>query len=401
MFFYGVESIIRYIRYIEKKTYWGVFMKKIINVTISIVLLLITITGCSKKATIDSTQEWEALFDIGNYEKIMAKQEDFSGEAGSIKVNLFKDGNILLLEMEYEDGKDSMYLKLDEDNNTIVDYSLIAKDIYSANLNEFSNDGEAKQEFEAYCKDYMFYYDFSQQYTNATYDQEKKCYCFDYNLEDSFVLHVEVYAVNNQLEKLIIYDDEQQGVVYTYSNDFKSLELPNINADVNSEEEWKALFSIEKYKNCVAYECDGLEESIAYIDDNVIEKYEYNSQTEEYSGAYYINDSKTNMEKVLIQKEDGALEETSPTYDVSIKNFSDRIIANTIKNDYSGDYALLEKVDDHYELKKDKKTIKFYICGNYINKMFIEDSSSGDIIEVDLYGYGLTNVTIPTIGDSQ
>lgn len=368
-------------------------MKK--TICLLLFLLLLVLFGCNKKTTIESEEEWKALFDSSNYKQVTVEQKSNNEEYG-YALDFIKDENTIMISMMFDDVTNVFYLDTDNEYSYLNTYMQVAEDTYYSYEDEASSD-EIKEEFINNVNAFLFYDDFSDQYENITYNEEKKCYCFEYNLYDSYAFDVEVYVANGLIEKIVILVEDGEEIICAYKHNTGEIKLPTIKTDVENASKWKDLFSENKFENCSSYVYGDDYDISVYIADNMLEIYEYNSLDEEPIDTIYINNPETNQEKVLIEK-DGTYIEEIVTYNASnqgIHNFKDRIKAYTIGEDYSNDYDSLTKVDDHYVLEKDNKNIEFYISGNYIYKMIIKDLATNNIETRELYDYGLSSVYDP------
>ena len=125
-------------------------MRKILSLLLTVLTIFLLASCGEKKTTIDSKEEWEALFNIENYSKIKVEEHN-TGNDEDYGLTIMRDNNIITMKVKYDGETEQSYFELDEENSAINCYSTVASDVYCLTKQEFDDAEAAKEEFKSYC----------------------------------------------------------------------------------------------------------------------------------------------------------------------------------------------------------------------------------------------------------
>lgn len=351
-------------------------MKKIIKLVMSF-LLIMSIVGCAnKKTTVDSQEEWEKVIDPKNYYN--ATVNVVLTDEGSdlcIKSTYSNNGNVIKIVDDMSGTSSTNYYVNDENSLTLKSFYDEGENVYTTYLYEYETLDELQKDWNE-TLDSMFgpNKDGFDTLADGTYDEEKKCYHFDFTLYDVYEGEVEVYVENGkvvkEIENVVFDDDYKMRSEYTYDfTNKQEIKTPESKNSVLNEEEWKSLFDVNKYANCsVDYYRDDMEIYSEITKDEIIQTV-YLDDMDEYVVRTIKRVDET-KESVIEEESNGNKQEYDIEYDEILTCFEDNFKALTYDKDLSDMFNEVSFVTDHYEYNfKGAGTnalIKLYISNGYI-----------------------------------
>lgn len=375
-------------------------MKKLLNILISLSILL-SLCSCktSPKTTVDSKEEWDALFDPDKYLNVELVETAGIPEVEDYTVlEMYRDNNILKVDYRYEKEQASYYYIKSEDSLTLKTYMTSGSNTYIKTVNTFNSKEELDEYFNEVLSVIGLVGDYKDFYEKAQYDNKKDCYYFTYGLyNDDEDAKAELYIKDGVIYKKVFYYEnylgEQQADVNTYINvgEVKILE-PVSKETVDNEEQWRDLFNIDKYKNCSAYISDNDGTYLNQISENIIRKEYYDSDFNLISQKYYLKTNENDYEAVSsLEGEDYVSENIYYPYD-NLTCFEDHFINDTFNESFADYYNDLVIVDDHYELSIGDRLIKIFISNNYIIEIDVIEND--EVKTIALSDFGITVVDV-------
>lgn len=375
-------------------------MKKILGILLSI-FILITLASCksSPKTTVDSKEEWDALFDPNNYMNIELLETTGIPEVEDYTVlETYRDNNIVQIEYRYEkDQATYYYIKMD-DSLTIKTYITSGSGTYLKIVDTF----DTKEELDEYYNDVVstlgIVGDYREFYDVAQYDKQKECYYFDSGLyHDDDNAKTELYIKDGLVYKKVVYYLDYYGTeradVSTYINAGEIKLYEPVNKEtVDSEEEWRDLFNRDKYKNCSVYANVNDESYFNQISENIIRKDYYDAEYNLVSESYHLRTNDNDYEAVsFLEGEEYVSKNMYYPYD-NLTCFEDHYVNDTYIESYADYYDDLVIVDDHYELSIGNKLIKIYISNNYIIEIDVIEGDDTKLISLSDFGITVVDV---------
>lgn len=389
-------------------------MKKLIK-AILVIFLVMQISGCAQsKTTVDTQDEWNELFDLNRFTNVKIKQtgdykdlaseEETSENDYSDEVTAYSCDNVL--QIVFDDS--SIYYEKDFENSKIKYYSQIGKDMFTMDEEILSSE-EIETEFNGVLASYMLgNYDFTTYYNEATYDENKKCYSFEYNdTENDFTFETEVYPKDSYLAKLVVYFVEE-GYSYTLTTEFEnygkvSIKLPTVNNTISNDEEWDNLFDVNKYKNCIVFKDKATYAEQIELEEDLIHYMKYDYETDAYSEYYFEKTDDPYLQNVTEVNEDGTLKQYQGNYGnfEGVQTFDDYYLVNTFEKDFKGYFRRTTWVDDHYEFKINNgnttKNVSIYVSDGYLVTIMIEEGEGENATfnQISITNFNTTKFSIP------
>lgn len=352
-------------------------MKKIIKVMM-VLLMVLSIVGCSKekKTTVANQEEWDKVIEPSKYldatitTTLISKNDDMS-----MKTVYATNGTVIKINDEFDDIKECYYYVLEEDSQKFAYVIDKGQGVYGKDYYDFSSKEETLSEWNKTLEN-MFSpnNEYIGNFADGTYDEEKKCYCFNFTLYDEYDGTIEVYVedgvVVKEIESFTFIEDEEMVEEFIFDfNNKEEVKLPTIKNTVDNKEEWESLFDRNKYSNCaVVYNRDNME-VYSEISPTKIEQTIYFDDSDYYVDRTIDKVDET-KEKVVEVDSDGETTEYDIEFDETLTCFEDNFVSLTYENDLSAMYDEIKLVDDHYEYEfagaGTKALIKIYVCNGYI-----------------------------------
>lgn len=384
-------------------------MKKLFSLILTI-LVIFSLFGCEKKikTTVHSKEEWDELYSDEKYNNV--EMTEIIGIPGKNEYYIFdvkRDNNKVYAEYRYEKEITDYYYFKNEEDLSLTTYTEIgsnAFDVYVSNYN-------SKEELDIAYEELLVYLglvpDYKEFYEKAEYLKDKGCYRFRYGhyneVDDA---DIELYLQDDYIIKKVFFYElggKQRADINTYSN-FGEVVVnePENVVTVNNEDEWKALFSQEKYKNCSLSIVTDEEYTVKQISENIIHSETRDQDYVTLDEKYYIRQTENKGETVATIK-DGTVSQVDLFYptEESLTCFEDHFLYEVFDRDYSNYFNDIKFVDNHYELQLNENglsyTFKFYISNSYLYR--IEEEivyKDGNIKNktISIADFGITTVDV-------